>query len=385
MIPYGRQEINDADVEAIMDVLRSDWLTQGPIGAQFESALAQYVGIEHAIVVSNATAALHLTYLGMGMKPGKLVWTTPNTFVATANAALYCGANIDFVDIDSQSYCLSMDALEAKLIQTCQTGGQLPDLVATVHFAGQSCDMPRLFSLGQHYGFKIVEDASHAIGAHADGCKVGHCLYSDACIFSFHPVKIITTGEGGAITTKDPALAQRLYELRSHGIIRDKSRMVGDSEGAWYYQQIILGYNYRLTDIQSALGLSQLQRIDAFISRRRTLAANYDLMLAKLPLVLPWQHPEGQSSFHLYPVTLKLDQVPQGRAAVFNDLRKSGIGVNVHYIPVHLQPYYRELGFKHGSFPHSEAYYDAALTLPLFVGMSDQQQHEVVAALTAIL
>jgi UDP-4-amino-4,6-dideoxy-N-acetyl-beta-L-altrosamine transaminase len=385
MIPYGRQDISEADSAAVLEVLHSDWLTQGPTGPRFEAALARYVDAPHVVVVSNATAALHLTYLAMGMRPGKLVWTTPNTFVATANAALYCGAGIDFVDIDPQSYCLSMDALEAKLMRTRQFGDQLPDLVAAVHFAGQSCDMQKLFALGQQYGFRIVEDASHAIGADADGGKVGHCRYSDVCIFSFHPVKIITTGEGGAITTKDAALAQRLVELRSHGITRDQNRMVGTSEGAWYYQQISLGYNYRLTDLQSALGLSQLKRIDAFIARRRALAAHYDKLLAALPLVLPMQHPDGQSAFHLYPVTLKLEQVHQGRAAVFDALRKAGIGVNVHYIPVHLQPYYQELGFKPGDFPQAESYYDAALTLPLFAGMTDRQQDEVVSALSVIL
>ena len=385
MIPYGRQDICEADRAAVLEVLQSDWLTQGPTGPRFEAALALYVDAPNAVVVSNATAALHLTYLAMGMGPGKLVWTTPNTFVATANAALYCGAGIDFIDIDPQTYCLSMEALEAKLVRTRQSGGSLPDLVTTVHFAGQSCDMQTLSVLGQQYGFKIVEDASHAIGADADGGKVGHCRYSDACIFSFHPVKIITTGEGGAITTKDAGLAKRLGELRSHGITRDQNRMAGPSEGAWYYQQIDLGYNYRLTDLQSALGLSQLQRIDPFIARRRALAARYDQMLAALPLVLPWQHPDGQSAFHLYPVMLKLEQVPQGRAAVFDALRKAGIGVNVHYIPVHLQPYYRDLGFKQGDYPHAEAYYEAALTLPLFASMTDHQQDEVVSALSVIL
>ena len=385
MIPYGRQDINEADCDAVLDVLRSDWLTQGPTGPRFEAALARYVDAPHAVVVSNATAALHLTYLALGMGPGKLVWTTPNTFVATANAVLYCCAGIDFVDIDPLSYCLSMDALEAKLIQTRHSGGQLPDLVTTVHFAGQSCDMQKLFMLGQKYGFKIVEDASHAIGADADGGKVGDCRYSDACIFSFHPVKIITTGEGGAITTKDTALAQRLGELRSHGITRDQNRIVGASEGGWYYQQIGLGYNYRLTDLQSALGLSQLKRIDPFIARRRALAVRYDQMLAALPLVLPWQHPDGQSAYHLYPIALKLEQVPQGRASVYDALREAGIGVNVHYIPVHLQPYYRQFGYEAGDYPNAEAYYEAALTLPLFASMKDEEQDKVIDLISRFL
>ena len=385
MIPYGRQDICDTDIAAIVEVLRSDWLTQGPMVASFERALGLYVRAPHSIAVSSATAALHLTYKALGIGPGQVVWTSPNTFVATANAALYCGANVDFVDIDPRSYCMNLDNLESKLIVTRQSGKKMPSLVSMVHFAGQSCDMPRLYTLGQQYGFKIVEDASHAIGADVNGGKVGDCRYSDACIFSFHPVKIITTGEGGVVTTRDDKLAMRIGELRAHGITRDPSRMIGSSHGEWYYQQIDLGYNYRLTDIQSVLGLSQLSRIDQFISRRRFLAARYDHILKKLPLVLPWQHPDGQSAYHLYPVKLKLDLMAQDRSAVFDALRKAGIGVNVHYIPVHLHPYYRNLGFKMGDFPQAEAYYASALTLPLFSSMTEDQQDKVFAALSIIL
>ena len=385
MIPYGRQDICDTDIAAIVEVLRSDWLTQGPMVTSFERALGLYVRAPHSIAVSSATAALHLTYKALGIGPGQVVWTSPNTFVATANAALYCGANVDFVDIDPRSYCMNLDNLESKLIVTRQSGKKMPSLVSMVHFAGQSCDMPRLYTLGQQYGFKIVEDASHAIGADVNGGKVGDCRYSDACIFSFHPVKIITTGEGGVVTTRDDKLAMRIGELRAHGITRDPSRMIGSSHGEWYYQQIDLGYNYRLTDIQSVLGLSQLSRIDQFISRRRFLAARYDHILKKLPLVLPWQHPDGQSAYHLYPVKLKLDLMAQDRSAVFDALRKAGIGVNVHYIPVHLHPYYRNLGFKMGDFPQAEAYYASALTLPLFSSMTEDQQDKVFAALSIIL
>ena len=385
MIPYGRQDISDDDVASVVDVLRSDWLTQGPTVQRFEMYLANYVGAPHAVAVSNATAALHLTYLALGMMPGKLVWTSPNTFVATANAALYCGADIDFVDIDPHSYCMSLDALDAKLIESKRSGRSLPSLVTMVHFAGQSCDMPRLYALGQQYGFKIVEDASHAIGADANGGKVGDCRYSHACIFSFHPVKIITTGEGGLVTTRDSALAKNLADLRTHGITRDPLRMIRGSQGGWYYEQITLGYNYRLTDVQSALGLSQLKRIDPFIARRRALAARYDQELSSLPLVLPWQHPDGQSAFHLYPVKLKLDQLPLSRVEIFDTLRKAGIGVNVHYIPVHLQPYYGQLGFKKGDFPQAEAYYDAVLTLPLFAGMTDLQHDKVISEISKII
>ena len=385
MIPYGRQDICDTDIAAIVEVLRSDWLTQGPMVTSFERALGLYVRAPHSIAVSSATAALHLTYKALGIGPGQVVWTSPNTFVATANAALYCGANVDFVDIDPRSYCMNLDNLESKLIVTRQSGKKMPSLVSMVHFAGQSCDMPRLYTLGQQYGFKIVEDASHAIGADVNGGKVGDCRYSDACIFSFHPVKIITTGEGGVVATRDDKLAMRIGELRAHGITRDPSRMIGSSHGEWYYQQIDLGYNYRLTDIQSVLGLSQLSRIDQFISRRRFLAARYDHILKKLPLVLPWQHPDGQSAYHLYPVKLKLDLMAQDRSAVFDALRKAGIGVNVHYIPVHLHPYYRNLGFKMGDFPQAEAYYASALTLPLFSSMTEDQQDKVFAALSIIL
>ena len=385
MIPYGRQDIDGADRQAVINVLCSEWLTQGPLIEQFEMALSRYFGSLYVVAVSSATAALHITYKALDIGPGDIVWTTPNTFVATANAALYCGAEIDFVDIDPKSYCMSLDRLEEKLLKAKQSGGKLPSLVTTVHFAGQSCDMPRLHVLGQQYGFKIVEDASHAIGANANGGMVGDCRFSDACIFSFHPVKIITTGEGGAISTNNAELKQRLHELRSHGITRDQQRMRGQSEGGWYYQQIDLGFNYRLTDLQAALGLSQLQRIDRFITRRRYLAARYDKLLENAPLVLPWQHSEGESAFHLYPVVLKLDQLSVGREKIYNELRDSGIGVNVHYIPVHLQPYYRKFGFSVGDYPCAESYYEAALTIPLFQSMTDTQQDEVVKAVYHVL
>ncbi|HTI87439.1 MAG TPA: UDP-4-amino-4,6-dideoxy-N-acetyl-beta-L-altrosamine transaminase [Alphaproteobacteria bacterium] len=377
MIPYGRQDISDDDVEAVVRTLRSDWLTQGPAVPAFEAALALYVGARHAVAVSNGTAALHLAYLALGVGPGDLVWTVPNTFVATANAALYCGAEVDFVDIDPRSYCMSVEALATKL-EDAKRENRLPKVVTPVHFAGQSCDMRAIHALGQRYGFRIVEDAAHAIGADYLGEKVGSCRYSDIAVFSFHPVKIVTTGEGGALTTNDPKLATVLSELRTHGITRDPERMDGEAEGGWYYEQIALGLNYRLTDLQAALGMSQMKRIDAFIARRRALAAHYDDALGNLPLVTPWQHPDGLSAYHLYPIWLRLAQLRRSRREVFDALRGAGIGVQVHYIPVHLQPYYRKLGFKPGDFPESERYYEGAITIPLFAAMTDDEQATVV-------
>jgi UDP-4-amino-4,6-dideoxy-N-acetyl-beta-L-altrosamine transaminase len=384
MIPYGRQDISDDDVEAVVRTLRSEWLTQGPAVPAFEAALASYVGARHAVAVSNGTAALHLAYLVLGVGPGDCVWTVPNTFVATANAALYCGAEVDFVDIDPRSWCMAVEALAAKL-EVAKRENRLPKVVTPVHFAGQSCDMQAIHGLSQRYGFRIVEDAAHAIGADYLGEKVGSCRYSDIAVFSFHPVKIVTTGEGGALTTNDAALATALSELRTHGITRDTERMDGGAEGGWYYEQIALGLNYRLTDLQAALGTSQMKRIDAFIARRRTLAARYDDALANLPLVTPWQHPDGRSAYHLYPIWLRLAQLRRSRREVFDILRASGIGVQVHYIPVHLQPYYRNLGFKPGDFPASERYYEGAITIPLFSAMTDEEQATVVERIREIV
>lgn len=379
MIPYGRQDISEEDIAVVVAVLRSDWLTQGPAIASFERCVAAYTGAKYAVAVSNGTAALHVACLALDLGPGDVLWTVPNTFVATANAARYCGADVGFVDIDSATYCLSVPALEARLA-AAERAGRLPKIVAPVHFAGQSCDMRAIASLAARYGFRVLEDASHAIGAdYLDG-KVGDCRFSDACVFSFHPVKIVTTGEGGLITTRDPALAARLSELRTHGITRDPSRMEGESEGPWYYQQIELGLNYRITDMQAALGESQMRRIETFVARRRALAARYDTALAGLPLTLPFQHPDGRSAFHLYPLHLDLARLNTGRRAVFEALRARGIGVNVHYIPVHLQPYYRRLGFGPGDFPAAERYYAGAITIPLFARMTDAEHATVVAA-----
>jgi UDP-4-amino-4,6-dideoxy-N-acetyl-beta-L-altrosamine transaminase len=381
MIPYGRQDISEEDIAEVVAVLRSDWITQGPAIDRFERAIADYVASKHAIAVSNATAGLHVAAVVLRLGPGDVLWTVPNTFVATANAALYCGADVDFVDIDPKTYCMSVGALLAKLQTTEAQGGRLPKIVVPVHFAGQSCDMRAIHRLSKQYGFRILEDASHAIGAdYLDG-KVGNCAFSDLCVFSFHPVKIITTGEGGAVTTNDPELAVRLKELRTHGVTRDPARMESENEGAWYYQMIGLGLNYRLTDIQAALGASQLKRLDGFIARRRTLADRYAEKLRSLPIVVPHQSRDGRSAFHLYPI-----QVPAGtRRSVFERMRAAGIGVSVHYIPVHQQPVYRRRGFPNAYCPNAEAYYARALSLPMFSLLTDAEQDIVVAALAQSL
>jgi UDP-4-amino-4,6-dideoxy-N-acetyl-beta-L-altrosamine transaminase len=384
VIPYGRQDIDDDDVAAVVAALRSEFITQGPAITAFETAVARYVGAPHAVAVCNATAGLHVAYLGLGLSAGDRLWTVPNTFVATANAARFCGAEVDFVDTTPDTYLMDVEALAAKLAHA-RRQGRLPKIVAPVHFAGQSCDMQTIRALADDYGFKVVEDASHAIGADYLDDKVGDCRFSDLTVFSFHPVKVVTTAEGGIVTAKDASLAKRLSELRSHGTTRDPSRMEGPSEGPWYYQQIDLGLNYRMTDLQAALGVSQMKRIDAFVKRRRALAARYDEALANLPLVIPAQSPQGRSAFHLYPIQLRLESIGRSRREIFDSLRAAGIGVNVHYIPVHLQPYYRRRGFKPGDFPQSERYYERAISLPLFAAMTDAEQEEVVARLSDTL
>jgi UDP-4-amino-4,6-dideoxy-N-acetyl-beta-L-altrosamine transaminase len=379
MIPYGRQEITAADIAAVTAVLGSDFLTQGPAVPRFERAIADYCGAAHGVAVNSATSALHIACLALDLGPGDWLWTSPNTFVASANCGRYCSAKVDFVDIDPDSYNLSPAALAAKLEQAAASG-RLPKVVIPVHFAGQPCDMEAIATLGQRYGFRIIEDASHAIGGRYRGEAIGNCRYSDITVFSFHPVKIITTGEGGLATTQAPALAERMARLRSHGITRDPAGMQGKPEGPWYYQQIELGFNYRLTDIQAALGLSQLQRVDDYVARRQRLAARYDRGLADLPLRLPYRDPGHQSALHLYPI-----QVLKERRRIFEALRLADIGVNVHYIPVHTQPDYGQFGFQRGDFPQTEAYYDHAISLPLFPTMTEAEQDRVMAVLTAAL
>nr|WP_314486806.1 UDP-4-amino-4,6-dideoxy-N-acetyl-beta-L-altrosamine transaminase [uncultured Kingella sp.] len=380
MIPYGKQTLSEADIAAVVRVLHSDFLTQGNQVPAFESSLKNYCGAAHAIAVCNATAALHIACQALGLGKGDILWTTPITFVASANCALYCGATVDFVDIDPHTLNLSIARLAEKLA-AAQVSGCLPKIVIPVHLCGEPCDMAALHQLSQQYGFKIIEDASHAIGASYRGGKVGSCQYSDITVFSFHPVKIITTAEGGACLTNSPELANTLARLRSHGITRNPDEMTHEPDGAWYYQQIELGYNYRMTELQAALGVSQMTRLDEFVARRHALADRYDALLADLPLTLPHRNPNNRSALHLYPVQVQPES-GKTRQQVFDYLRAHGIGVNVHYIPVHTQPYYRQrFGFKPGDFPNAETYYSRAISLPLYFSLSEDEQDTVVATL----
>lgn len=383
-IPCATQWIDESDIEAVVKILRSDWLTQGPAIESFEKSVADYCGAKHAVAVCNATAALHLACLALGLKPGDTLWTSPNSFVASANCALYCGANVDFVDIDPRTGNLSVEQLRQKL-EAAGRAGKLPKIVVPVHFAGQSCEMEEIFELSKHYGFRIVEDAAHAIGGRYQNSPVGDCKFSDVAVFSFHPVKIITTGEGGMLLTNRDDLYEKFLRLRTHGITRDPRFMDGESHGAWHYQQTGLGFNFRMTDIQAALGASQMKRIDSFVSRRRELAARYDKLLKNLPITLPWRHPGTESSWHLYVIRLQLDKIRKSRREIFDQLRAAGIGVNVHYIPIHTQPYYRQLGFEPGQFPEAGKHYAEAISLPMFAKMTDAEQDSVVAALEKIL
>lgn len=382
-IPYSRQDITEDDIAAVTAVLRSDWLTMGPVLPAFEAAFAQRHATAHAVAVSNATTALHLACLAMDMGPGSRVWTSPNSFVASANCALYCGATVDFVDIDPLSRNMSVACLKAKLAQAEQAG-QLPQLVIPVDFAGQPCDLREIRALADQYGFKILEDASHATGASYLGQPTGSA-FADATVFSFHAVKIVTTGEGGMVTTQDATLAQRVRSLRSHGITRDAAELEQPAQGAWYYEQQTLGLNARMTELQAALGLSQLQRLDTMQARRSTLAERYDTLLASLPLRLPTRLPERTLAWHLYAVELDATRTSARRAQVFDALRAADIGVNVHYIPIHTQPYYQRMGFKPGDFPVAERYYAQALSLPLFPAMTHEQQDQVVTCLRSAL
>lgn len=378
MIPYGRQSISDEDVEAVVRVLRSERLTQGDAVPEFEEAVAAYCGAAHALAVNSATSALHIACLALGIGPGDLVWTSPVTFVASANCALYCGADVDFVDVDPATFNMSVAALADKLARA-ESEGRLPRLVIPVHMAGQPCDMAAIAQLGERYGFSIVEDASHAVGAHYRGEKVGNCRYSDITIFSFHPVKIITTGEGGMALTNDAELAERMALLRTHGITRDPGRMENEPDGPWYYEQTALGFNYRMTDIQAALGTSQMRRLDAFVERRRALAARYDAAFAGESFSVQAQPADSESSYHLYIIRLDTTRNSVDHRAVYETLVGRGIGVNLHYMPVYLQPYYRRLGFRPGHCPQAELYYRSAISIPLFAAMTDEEQEEVVA------
>lgn len=383
-IPYGKQNINQQDIDAVIQVLQSDFLTQGPQVPLFEKTVAEYVGAEYALAVNSATSALHIACLALGLQKGDVLWTSPITFVASANCALYCGADIDFVDIDPQTYNLSVDALQKKLVQA-KLENKLPKIVMPVHLCGQSCDMEKIHTLSKEYGFHIIEDASHAIGGKYQSDYVGSCKYSDITVFSFHPVKIVTTAEGGMALTNNAILAQKMDLLRSHGVTRNTALMNKETEGSWYYQQVELGFNYRMTELQAALGVSQMHRLTQFVEKRHTISNKYNEILKDLPIILPYQIPESYSGLHLYVIRLKLDELKASRKQVFEALRAKGIGVNVHYIPVHTQPYYENLGFKLGDFPVAEAYYDSAISLPMYPDLTDAQIQYVYESLKEVL
>ena len=384
MIPYGRQDINQDDIDAVVQILRSDFLTQGPTVPAFESAIATYCGAHHAVAVNSATSALHIACLALGVSNGDMVWTTPISFVASANCARYCGADVDFVDIDPYTYNLSPDILEKKL-QAAEIKGRLPKVVIPVHFAGQPCEMDAIHELAKQYGFSIIEDASHAIGSTYLDEPVGNGRYSDITIFSFHPVKIITTGEGGMALTNKIDLAERMMLFRNHGITREPDQMSRPPDGPWYYEQIALGFNYRMTDIQAALGISQAKRLDKYIMRRRYLANRYDKLLAELPVTLTEQYNNAQSAWHLYVVRLQLEKLTKTHIQVFEELRDAGIGVNLHYIPIYAQPDFQRFEYNYNDFPEAEAYYRTAISLPLYPNLTEEQQDQVVLALVKAL
>jgi UDP-4-amino-4,6-dideoxy-N-acetyl-beta-L-altrosamine transaminase len=384
MIPYGRQDITQEDIEAVTDVLRSDFLTQGPRVPSFEQAVASYVNAKFAIAVNSATSALHISCLALDLGPGDWLWTSPISFVASANCGLYCGARVDFVDIDPDTYNLCPKALEEKLIESKRTD-RLPKVLVAVHFSGQSCDMAEIHALSIKYGFRVIEDASHAIGGKYRDSFIGSGLYSDITVFSFHPVKIITTAEGGMAVTNNERLAKKLALLRSHGITRNEDEMTHKSDGSWYYQQIELGYNYRMTELQGALGLSQLNRMSTFVTRRQELAKRYDELLIDLPLTTPLQQPDNYSAFHLYVVRLRLSEIHKTHSMVFHSLRDMGIGVNLHYIPIHTHPYFERLGFKLGDYPQAERYYAEAISLPIYYALTGSQQDIVLRELRRVI
>ncbi|HEY9090047.1 UDP-4-amino-4,6-dideoxy-N-acetyl-beta-L-altrosamine transaminase [Parasphingorhabdus sp.] len=384
LIPYGRQDITDRDIDEVVAVLKSDFLTQGPMVPQFENVVAEYCGAKYALAVNSATSALHIACLALGLREGDQLWTTPITFVASANCGLYCGAKVDFVDIDPRTYNLCPEALSQKL-EKAEREGNLPKIVVAVHLSGQPCDMEAIKKLSDQYGFYIIEDASHAIGGKYKNRPIGNGEYSDVTIFSFHPVKIITTGEGGMALTNDAKIAAKMDLLRSHGITRDTKLMANEPDGAWYYEQIDLGFNYRMTDLQAALGLSQIQRLDNYVAQRHKLAHRYDKLLAELPLVLPWQHPDSYSGLHLYIVRLNLDQISSSHKRIFDQLREQEIGVNLHYIPIYRQPYYAQFGYSQSDFPQAEAYYSEAISIPMFATLTEGQQDTVCQTLEELL
>lgn len=384
MIPYGRQDITQEDIDCVVDVLKSDYITQGPQVPAFEKSLCDYSDAKYALAVNSATSALHIACLALGLKSGDWLWTSPITFVASANCGLYCGARVDFVDVDERTYNICPVKMRAKL-EVAKKKNQLPKVVIPVHFTGQPCDMESIYQLSKEYGFFVIEDASHAIGGSYKNKRIGSCQYSDITIFSFHPVKIITTAEGGAALTNDSVLASKMDLYRSHGVTRDPELMVGDSHGPWYYQQVDLGFNYRMTELQAALGVSQMKRLNSFVTARHEVSNNYNVLLKDLPIVLPYQLNNTYSGLHLYVIRLKLSQIRRSHREVFEQLRAKGVGVNLHYIPVHLQPYYKEMGFLPGDFPNAESYYSEAISLPMFPMLSAKDQGYIVSVLKEVL
>lgn len=384
MIPYGRQDISQQDIDAVVDVLKSDFLTQGPKVPVFESALTSHTGAKYAVAVNSATSALHIACMALELGEGDWLWTSPITFVASANAGLYCGAKVDFVDVDSKTYNLCPNKLEKKL-ESASLEGCLPKVLVPVHLCGQPCDMKRLRELCNKYDVKIVEDASHAIGGSYEGQSIGGCNYSDITVFSFHPVKIVTTAEGGAALTNDYMLAEKMALHRSHGITRDQDEMTEVSHGGWYYQQITLGYNYRMTELQAALGISQMMRLTDFVATRHKIAERYNFLLKDLPVQIPFQLENTYSGLHLYVIRLQLDAISATHKEVFEELRSNHIAVNLHYIPVHIHPFYRAMGFRYGDFPASEEYYKEAISLPMYPGLSEEDQELVVDVLAAAM
>lgn len=383
MIPYGKQDITQSDIDAVIEVLKSDFLTQGPVVPEFEAAIARYCGAEHAVATNSATSALHIACIALGLTQGDWLWTTPITFVASSNCALYCGASIDFVDIDPETYNLSAELLEKKLIEAKKTG-TLPKIVIPVHLCGQSCEMEKIYNLSLQYGFKIIEDASHAIGGKYQGEPIGSCQFSDITIFSFHPVKIITTGEGGMCMTNNQQLADQMFLLRSHGITRNIDHMTQIPDGPWYYQQVELGFNYRMTEIQAALGISQMNRLEEYLDKRHEIAEKYNNIFIDTPVKAQFQHPDCYSAYHLFVIRLQ-NSASISHKTLFESLRTKGIGVNLHYIPIHTQPYYRSMGFKFGDFPNSEKYYNEAISIPLYPLLTDVEQEYIGNVILGLL
>ena len=377
MIPYGKQDVNQSDIDAVVDTLKSNFITQGPKTPFFEKKVINYCGAGYGVALNSATSALHVACLALGLGKGDWLWTSPNSFVASANCGLYCGAKVDFVDINLKTYNMSASELESKLIRAMKVGS-LPKIVIPVHFAGQSCEMKKIHSLSREYGFKIIEDASHAIGGRYLNKPIGSCQYSDITVFSFHPVKIITTAEGGMAVTTSKELSDKMQLYRSHGITRNPDLMTKIPEGDWYYQQVDLGFNYRMNELQAALGISQMQRLDEFVARRHKLQKRYDLLLSESHIIKPYQDKNSHSALHLYPIQINLDRTRKSRQQIFDKLRQGNIGVNVHYIPIHNQPYFAQFGFKLGDFPNSEDYYNKTISIPLFSMMSISQQDSII-------